>query len=395
MFDSVVLRRSESGEAITAGQLAEALLYYQNVHLVVDRGTFQSLTRQIGISQFLSLLQRQGLNAVHCEESLAAHTENVGAFQVHNFIAFSMRGHEGVGQLKTRTERVRYELQQVGMPGRQASKFAEAFVERVPTRKLSGDQYVAGGIPEAAKKDILSPEFLHKAVRASVAATPGGYAIGNDLKFDVISTDLGFHVFTDIDFDGINRRRAASSPPLEATGVAHVLSHILESRADLAFASFYGGDLKTSSTTSAILQVRHSEILRRASLNADAQKQFTDVVLPDTPRLAEVIDSGERTFDEFLLLLDKAARFKSWLRGAAPDEGLVRTYLRDVSSEGWIQRLPAKTVRYLFALALDSTNPIAGVMAGFVDAFVLEKLLGGWRPSHFVEARLGPFIGSG
>ena len=36
MFEKIVLHRSDQGNSITAGELAEALLYYQNVHLILD-----------------------------------------------------------------------------------------------------------------------------------------------------------------------------------------------------------------------------------------------------------------------------------------------------------------------------------------------------------------------
>lgn len=114
--------------------------------------------------------------------------------------------------------------------------------------------------------------------------------------------------------------------------------------------------------------------------------------MPDSRSLAEVIDSGERTFGEFLLLLDRAARFKDWLKKANPDEGLIRSYVAQLSSESWIQRLPAKSLRYVLTLALDATNPVAGAVAGFADSFIVEKLLQGWRPNHFVASRLRPFI---
>ncbi|PIY00693.1 MAG: hypothetical protein COZ23_07045, partial [Hydrogenophilales bacterium CG_4_10_14_3_um_filter_58_23] len=121
-------------------------------------------------------------------------------------------------------------------------------------------------------------------------------------------------------------------------------------------------------------------------------QQFTEVVLPDSPSLAEVIDSGERSFDEFLSLLDRAARFKDWLKAVNPDEDLIRTYMRDVSSEGWIQRLPAKSLRYILTVALDATNPAVGLASGFIDNFVIEKLFSGWRPNHFVSGKLSPFV---
>lgn len=393
MFEKTVLRRSSAGTPISSGELAEALLYYQNVHLIIDHGTFKTLVKQIGMPALLGLLKRPNVSAVYCEESVGTHTESVGAFQVHSYLAFTVTGHEKVGgHLEKRQERFEYLLQEEGYDKKQAAKSATLFLERVPVRRLTGDHYIKGGVTHAAKADLLDSEFADTAIRSALAKTPGCDALDGDFKFDVIDTDIGFHVFTSLKLDQINQRRAMFTPSLEPLTVAMLLNHILDARADLALASFYGGDFVTSATTSAIVQVRHAELLRRTGLHAAAAAQFTEVLLPDTPALSEVIDSGERSFDEFLLLLDKAERFKQWLQAVNPDEGLVRTYIRDISSADWVQKLPAKSLRYMITGVLDQANPVAGLIAGAVDNFLLEKLLGGWRPNHFVDTRLRPFV---
>lgn len=392
MFDHVVLRRADGGQPISAGQIAEALLFYQKVHLVIDRGTLLGLVKQIGMPQLLTLLQRHDFSAVYCEEMLGTSTDNVGAFQIHSFVAFTLSGDKTAGELKTVDDRLRFDLERAEMPKAEARRFTKAFLDRVPVRKFSGNHFIAGGITEAAKLDVLDAEYTKEAVRRALQVMPGGYTAGSDLKFDVIDSKVGIHVFTNVDFEAINRRRAAGTPPEDPLTPAHLLSSILDARADLALASFYGGDFVTSASASAIIQVRYSELLRRSALNTASLQQFAEVVLPDTRTVAEVIDSGERTFPEFLVLLDKAARFKNWTKAVNPDENLVRTYVRDISSEGWIQRLPQKSMRYAFTLALDASNPVAGMVAGFVDNFVLEKLLSGWRPNHFISTKLQPFV---
>jgi hypothetical protein len=39
MFKHVGKRRAETGSPVTVGRIAEAILYYRKVHLVMDRGT--------------------------------------------------------------------------------------------------------------------------------------------------------------------------------------------------------------------------------------------------------------------------------------------------------------------------------------------------------------------
>jgi len=392
VFEKIILRRSEAGAAITAGQVAEALLFYQNVHLVLDMGSFGQLVRQLGPSTLLSVLQRSDCSAVYCEETLGTHTETIGSLRAHSYVAFTLAGHDGIGMFKSREERVAYMLRKQGVPTSDAKRFAKAFLKAGPVRRLSGDFYLPGGIATAARRDLDDSSFVREAVNTALKLTPGAAPMGSDLRFDIVDSDLGLYVFSNIDFAEINRHRAGLGPPLEPVTEAHLLSHILEARADLALASFYGGDFVSSEVTSAIVQLRFAELLRRRRLNQDERSHFHQVTLPDYPSLRESIDAGQRTFKEFLLLLDRAARFKEWLKTASVDEGLVRSYMTDICKEAWIQSLPAKSVRYLFTLVLEAQTPLVGATAAIADHFVIEKLMGGWRPNHFVENRLAPFL---
>lgn len=392
MFEHVVLRRAEGGLPISAGQIAEALLYYQKAHLFIDRRTLFSLVKQIGTGHVLTLLRRPELSAVYCEEELATHTQSIGVSQFYSYVAFKLDGHKGVAPLKTPQDRLQFELERQGIQKSEAKRFAKVFLEVVPVRKLSGDHFLKGGIGDAAKCDLLDADYAGRAIRKAISLIPGGYEAGDDLKFKVSDSPLGLLVVTDIDLTSINRRRAQAIPSIDALTIAHLLGTILGACGDLALASFYGGDFVTSAVNSAIIQVRHTELLRRSNLNVDSRRQFTEVIMPDSPSLAEVIDSGERTFDEFLGLLDRSARFKDWIKTVNPDEALIHTYMRDVSSEGWIQRLPAKSLRYILTSALGATNPVVGLVSGFVDNFLVEKLFSGWRPNHFVSGTLSPFI---
>lgn len=392
MFDHVVLRRAESGSPITAGQIAEALLFYQKVHLVIDRQTLFELLRQIGPSGLLSLVARADFSAVYTEEILGTMTNSVGASQYHDFVAFTLAGTAAGEKLRTPQDRLRHELEQSGVAANQSKKIAEAFLRRVPLRKMSGNHFVEGGIPEATRSDLNNTDYLTTAFSEILARTPGGYHPGPDLKVEVIKGQQGFFLFDNVNYERVNAARAEMKPPVEPLTRAHVLSHLQDARADLALAAHYGGDFVTSAVTSSVIRLKVDVLLKRSEMNAKARQDFTEVVLPDMPTIAEQVDSGARSFQDFLILLDKSAKFREWLKSTNPDEGLVREYLRTISSQDWIQTPKSKGIRYLLTLAADATHPIAGFAAGSVDNFLIEKLLKGWRPNHFINERLAPFL---
>lgn len=56
MFDHIVLNRSIDGPALSIGEIAEALLFYQNVHIILDHSTLINLISQIGHHNIIKLL---------------------------------------------------------------------------------------------------------------------------------------------------------------------------------------------------------------------------------------------------------------------------------------------------------------------------------------------------
>jgi hypothetical protein len=127
MFEHIVLRRTAGGLPISAGQIAEALLYYQKVHIVVDRGTLQNLVRQIGTGHILALLRRAEISAVYCEEILGTYTDSAGVSQYHNYVSMKVAGHETVGKFKNPQERLQYFIEGQGISKRKQRFLPEPF----------------------------------------------------------------------------------------------------------------------------------------------------------------------------------------------------------------------------------------------------------------------------
>ena len=69
MFEKVVLRRSQNGLGLSLGEVAQALLFYQNVHLVLDMQSLSDLSRSLGTGELLALVERKRLTAVYAEDS--------------------------------------------------------------------------------------------------------------------------------------------------------------------------------------------------------------------------------------------------------------------------------------------------------------------------------------
>lgn len=198
---------------------------------------------------------------------------------------------------------------------------------------------------------------------------------------------------TNIDFSAANARRSSIAPELEAITESNILSGIFDARVDVALASHYGGDFYTSTVNSDIVRLRYAELLRRIGISRADLLQLQDVVLNDYPTIREVINSKQRSFDEFLHLLDRSEKFREWIHGIGPDAKLVPEYINQVTAEGWTSKLPVKIARYVIASVIGFVRPIEGLVIAAADMFLLERIAGGWSPNHFVDGRLKPFLG--
>jgi hypothetical protein len=285
-------------------------------------------------------------------------------------------------------------LEMMQVSGGDARRLADRFLRRVPITRYSGDVFVTGGVHKSAAADLTDLDYLTAAFRRMLREQVGFEAYAERLRVDV--TKLSAEQFTlshNIDFVKGNTRRKEVNPALENLTEGNLLAALLDASADLNIASHYGGDFYTSATNSDIVRIRYAEVLKRTGLSREQLKQFQDIVLSGYPTIREAIDSGSRTFGEFEKLLDKSDSFRETIHKIGPDASLVNEYFNEVRKEGWFSSVPVKGIRYVVGLALGAVSPAVGAAASAADMFLLEKLKG-WRPNHFVDDKLKPFLES-
>lgn len=393
MFETIVLRRSETGLALTAGEVAEALLFYGKVHLVLDQGSLKSLIDTLGVTELLALLARKRLTAIYSEDMLMAQHTTVGVFQFHSFGAFTLAGQAGERPRKSRKSRLEIVFEKSGYSRGEARKFSERFLAHVRVTKLASDHFIPGGVPKAAEADLADADYVTGAIRRVLRDMVGFEPFSENLRVQVTKVaNKGFLLRSNINFTEGNARRKAVDPKLEDVTEGHLVVALVDARGDTTIASHYGGDFYTSALSSDIVRLRHAELLKRSGISAQELSQFKNIILREYPTIREVINGKERTFAEFEALLDKSDKFRQAIHAIEPDASLIEEYFREVTKGGWTSKLPVKAVRYVLALAVGLVNPAAGAALSAADTFLLDKLGKGWRPSHFVDGQLKPFL---
>ncbi|MDO9117403.1 MAG: hypothetical protein Q7U39_05565 [Nitrospira sp.] len=95
---------------------------------------------------------------------------------------------------------------------------------------------------------------------------------------------------------------------------------------------------------------------------------------------------------------------KGWeVQGKPNDSELVKEYYQAIVKKTWVDKLPTRVVRWSVFTGLGvgvdlvgagGLGTVAGVVLSAFDAAIVEQMIAGWKPHHFVEGPLRSFIPS-
>ncbi|MCU7929040.1 MAG: hypothetical protein KZQ97_21770 [Candidatus Thiodiazotropha sp. (ex Dulcina madagascariensis)] len=147
-----------------------------------------------------------------------------------------------------------------------------------------------------------------------------------------------------------------------------------------------GADIFTSSKTEDILYSK----LNRERLGHESIKGLTQLFeLTNLPNIESVVANDKLHFsDVWLARSSKNAKsFRKWFRKATIEDArdIEKAYVDSLNKIPSVASLPTKTLRFVVTTAAGLVWPPAGLAAGAVDNFFLEKWLSGYNPRLFID----------
>jgi hypothetical protein len=389
MFNSVLVRRRASlSSSADAGVLAEALLFYNKIHLLVDYFELASWIEGVGAYNLIELLDRKFLTISYSKNITVTNCPT----SFNNFYSFENF------PLKNEYGKVIPDLtviEEVVTNGRGASKdnrrIARDLIDRFAFREVGFGH--ARSAADVVTEQLLDKTVLREQIMSLLRDLVPRYTLPPDWHFMVIPNDDRFSINTNLDFEAISAALEPDKRNIEGKiPVSTLLRYILEAKINVDLASDYMTELAVDAQTSNLIRLRFQRLLSRRDRSDHEIALFQEVHLGNARAIREAIASGEKTFSDFLPILDKSRRFKDWLSEENPDANLLHEYYRMATSDSWIASLPAKIVRFVIATAVGFTGPLAGVVAGAADEFLVDRILKGWRPNQFIDGPVKDFL---
>lgn len=393
MFESIFLTKptiSNPESPIDLGFLAETMLFYRDVHVLVSRQGLRQITRACGPETLIELLERRYLRLIYQHELGGVQTENTNtANERHTPVFFRIE---------------RQELQHIApeifadVTGRSGKgrRLAQRFIPLVS--ELPYNRSVLSDV----KADFLDEHFSDIAVGELLRLVAPEYEAPERITFRIFPEGEHYRVSSNINFDLVNQSYHKRIPKEHSSmSPAYILSHILSCREHLAMSANLSAEIAVDAAQATLMKARIQAILKPRAESARDINSFFDLVFDDARPVREAINSGEKSMREFMEVLQEAGKWRGWLNERSPDTTLVKEYFRAATANSWVDKLPTRSIRWaiftgaglgLDALGAGGVGTALGIGVSAADAFLLDKLIRGWKPHQFVQGPLARFV---
>jgi hypothetical protein len=384
MFKAITIKSKEiSGQKIDVGFLAECLLFYKTVNFLADRNTFPELIQLCGIDEVGELIRMGRLNLYIREDIIGT-------------LAFPLNG----GEL--------YDLQTLTSESTTQEKILHGSFSKITGSDSTSKQLTKDfqeitrpfkynkGILEEIKDDLKDGKYLAKAIASTIKYWNPDNAPNINNVIATYNEVEEFGPFKAHKFDcNLNFSKYQNVTP------SGILLNIAEARGDIHIASHFDSEIADRPIYSYLIQDKFNSIFEKFDKSEKAIQGFQEIILPDYKPIGETIRNREKTFKDFIGVLENADKFRNWLEKVGDDKSVIAEYHKKVTKETWVDKLPSKGVRFavfttagivLDALITGGAGTIAGVALGAGDTFIVNKLIKGWKPNQFIDDELKEFL---
>ena len=393
MFDSLLVRSHDwqgAEKPLDLGSLVEGMIFYGNVEVILDPSSIKQIARAWSPHAVLRLLDC-GLAKFKYRQNLTGiRTENQGKPNERHLpiVVEATRDEGGCEDPCMLLERAFLE---VCTSAKDASRLAQQSLQRLEIHRTPES------LPARSVADFRDRRFVNAAVRRLLHQLAPEYRMSWSIYFIVEEAADGLAVSTNIDFVAANASYHQRVSPMHSTLTpAFLLSHLVLAREIVEEAATIGGDLIVSDAQAA-LNILHIEAqLRSRRESANNIARFQEFSLEDSRAIAEAVNSGRVGIDQILPVLASSRKFRSWVSARPPDSDLAKAYFSECTKGTWIDQLPVKAARWqvfdLVGAAANAFAPGLGTVIQVADATILDRLLSGWKPNHFVDGVVRKFV---
>lgn len=389
VFDSILYRGSKPPSLIIdAGAIAESLIFYGTIKIVGNSAVLRALLKSVPPFELLSLMRAGKIEFYYFGDQVGvASRDNGKGDPVHSLVSFSSPQHT----IETTASQSFLSVVGASSAGIIGASEFESLVR--PIDHAAFDQKsIENALYNANRANRLASVYIESVVPA--------YASLRQDSFSIIQEGQGMLVHTSVDFELLNRfYREQVTPEHDTITAASIIAAIQNAYETAYLAGTLDSEVFLDDTQKAVLSDTISAIVEISESSEQQLEMFIELTLGNGHAIREAVNSGEVKFSEVISLLEKADNFKSWLHSQTPEASLIAEFYASSTRDTWAEKVPAKTMRFAVftglglvadAFLTGGLGTLTGMGLGATDSFLLDKLIGGWKPHQFVDHSLKP-----
>lgn len=387
MFERLLFKNEpDYGRLIDVGALAEALIFYGHIELICNSATLEYLAKKIPAKILLDLVRSERATVYLLKDQLAVTSiDHPSGNKLH-------------GLTKIAAHKPTYEesAERALLRCTSDRRVAKALINDI--YPLSHNGFDSDDMMSTLLDTETTTRMAISAIKEMVPLS----SISEDARFRLKRQDNGFYVETNLNFEELNDAYHQIVPKEHSAITPAWLVALLQgAHENLYFAANFRSEITNGRIVQAILREKIQFVVEKTRVGATQISTFHEIAM-DGHSLRKAVNDGDVSFADVLRLVEKAGRFREWLDNQPAEADLAREFYKAAIAKTWVEKLPGKTFRWAvfsgLGLMADSqmgsgnlaTLGAQGLSA--LDTFVLDKLIGGWKPNQFINQDLLPLI---
>lgn len=397
MFESITIHRRNDGQAnpsFSLGHICECMFFYKEVNIVCTRLELEYLIKGVDLQDFITSLENKNLNIFLNRESFGAPP-----------LADRRFGYMIVNK----------------MGGSLESEVYKGFhnIYHNSTKAIRGQQLLLSFISEYKYQEDLIDDFVtyedfsKLVLRTVIRKLVPDYPIPAHLIFRMHASERGssvqeyvlnkvYDVETNFDFSEFERDLSRHGYEFTQGFMVQFAINIIGAVLDLGLAAGFSSELALEDMSAQILQAGMESLSIEGREGQKEIISFQENVIDPLPSISTAINTGERSFSEFIRLLKKSEKFKAWLNSRNFELGLVNQYIHENELSKFTDSEDVSVIKYLYSKVgsglLAATIPLpepGALIAGYAAKKIVESImdkLNYWRPNQFVNSSFKGFV---
>ena len=377
MFERILIKSGSNNTErfLSIADLVDMMFYYGEVHVVASQFELKQLLTIFGEDVLYELITTGRLIVHPCDQHIGA-----SRYGEYDSVGLFGRNFQSIDELLSNFHK------ETNSNPIENKRFAKKF-----STVLTEYRYPQN-IHDSLYKDIENEDLLSRAAQVFIRQYYPCYQNIEGIHIKAFFAKTSFMSFYKIEgnlrIDELN----TIHQKLGYNGYfsySNVLMALGETNIDCYMASELQAEMIANRRWTEVYKLRMNECIKQAegsqeNINHFREMAANDFLSPGASFVAGLLSPQELLKD---LICNDSVKFREWLSKIPSGQPLTGELYNEIqgqfSNKNWV-----KGVRSLSQILTGLINPIAGAVHTFLDGFVGDKLINGWKPAMFISSVL-------